>query len=419
MTARFLWKLVFQSGALAGQVLHLPAGELTVGEQPGCDINFPLPAARGDHCVLSVDEQGVTLRPLRIRCRIDGRRLKAEEIRLEAGQTVDLAGCEFILARVADEAAGATERRPATLARPVTRGKRLWGVGLPCTIAAALVIGMLKAGPELRASAPQYLPFNLESYQEALRLNPGLAQIQVVRAENGTLTLSGLCSHTSELAPFLARLTDARVAYCNQVVCADELQQGVAYLLQANGYRDARVNAGSSLGSVVIAGNIHADKRWAMVSQQLNQMPGLQSWVVSNDTDFAITELVDVLRERKLLAKLSVARQSCNILTVTGQLPVVRQQQLRQVLDEWQKQREDRVRVIYQDIPTSKLQLSIFPAAVTGFSGNHKTAFLQLANGMKVQIGSMLPSGYVVTKLEEGGVELRKEGQLLHLPLDL
>ncbi|BBE08340.1 Type III secretion protein SsaD [Mycoavidus cysteinexigens] len=421
MTARFLWKLVFQSGPLAGQILHLPAGELTVGDQPGCDINFPLPNTPGDHCVLSVDEHGVTLRPLRIRCKIDGRRLKMDEVKLEVGQTINLAGCKFNLARVAEDAASSVETLPAAPVHAAARvrGLRLWGVGLPCIIAAGLVAGLLQAGQELRASVSQYMPFNLERYQEALRLNSGLEQIKVVRAESGVLTLSGLCQHTFELAPFLVRLDDARIPYSNQVVCADDLQQGVAYLLRANGYRDARVSAGSSLGSVVITGNIYAGKRWETVSQQLNQMPGLASWMVSNDADAIITNLVDTLRECKLLTKLSVARQGCDILTVTGQLPVARQQQLRQVLDTWQKQHEERIRVVYQDIPTSKLQLSILPAAITGFSGNHKTAFLQLANGMKVQIGSILPSGYVVSQLDEGGVELRKEGQLIHLSLDL
>ncbi len=423
MTARFLWKLVFQSGALAGQVLHLPAGELTVGDQPGCDVHFPLPGAHGDHCVLSVDEHGVTLRPLRMRCKVNGRGLKTDEIKLEVGQIVDLAGCKFSLARVAEGAASSVEKLPVT--PPAGRGAvrardlRLWGIGLPCLIAAGLVIAMLQAGQELRASVSRYVPFNLDSYQEALRLDPGLAQVEVVRAESGALTLSGLCRDTAELAPFLARLTDAGIAYCNQVVCEDELRRGIAYTLRANGYRDARVSAGSSIGSVVIAGNIHAGKRWEAVSQQLNRMPGLKSWTVSNDTDSTITGLVDTLRAHKLLAKLSVARQGGDILTVTGQLPAARQQQLRQVLDIWQKRYEDRIRVVYQDIPTSKLQLGIFPATVTGFSGNHKTAFLQLANGMKVQIGSTLPSGYVVTKLDESGVELRKEGQLVHLPLDL
>ncbi|BBO59069.1 type III secretion system inner membrane ring subunit SctD [Mycoavidus sp. B2-EB] len=421
MTARFLWKLVFQSGPLAGQVLHLPAGELTVGDQPGCDINFPLSSTHGDHCVLSVDEHGVTLRPLRIRCKVDGRRLKADEVKLEVGQIIDLAGCKFNLARVVEDAASSIEALPVTPVRAAARvrGLRLWGVGLPCIIAGGLVAALLQAGQELRASVSQYRPFNLESYQETLRLNAGLAQIEVMRAESGALTLSGLCQHTSELAPFLVRLDDARIPYSNQVVCVDELHQGVTYLLQANGYRDARVSAGSSLGSVVITGNIHAGKRWETVSQQLNQMPGLASWMVSNDADAVITSLVDTLRECKLLTKLSVARQSGNILTVTGQLPAERQQQLRQVLDVWQKQYEERIRVVYQDIPTSKLQLSILPATVTGFSGNHKTAFLQLANGMKIQIGSILPSGYVVTKLDDGGVELRKDGQLIHLPLDL
>src|SRR5260363_36500 len=76
MPPRFFWKLIFHSGPLAGQSLHLPNGDITLGDTPACDVQLALPKAPGQHCVLRVSEPGVRLRMLRVRCRINGRRLK-------------------------------------------------------------------------------------------------------------------------------------------------------------------------------------------------------------------------------------------------------------------------------------------------------------------------------------------------------
>src|SRR5260364_129077 len=38
---------------------------------------------------------------------------------------------------------------------------------------------------------------------------------------------------------------------------------------------------------------------------------------------------------------------------------------------------------------------------------------------MRIQTGSTLPNGYMVTKLDQNGIELRKEGEWVHLPLGL
>src|SRR5260363_187042 len=59
MPPRFFWKLIFHSGPLAGQSLHLPNGDITLGDTPECDVQLALPKAPGQHCVLRVSEQGV------------------------------------------------------------------------------------------------------------------------------------------------------------------------------------------------------------------------------------------------------------------------------------------------------------------------------------------------------------------------
>src|SRR5260363_278515 len=97
MPPRFFWKLIFHSGPLAGQSLHLPNGDITLGDTPECDVQLALPKAPGQHCVLRVSEQGVRLRMLRVRCRINGGRLKGEEADIPANQRLDLGGANLVL----------------------------------------------------------------------------------------------------------------------------------------------------------------------------------------------------------------------------------------------------------------------------------------------------------------------------------
>lgn len=409
MDPRFFWKLIFQSGALAGRSLHLPNGDITIGETPDCDVQLPLPKAAGQHCVLRVSEQGVRLRTLQVRCRMNGRRIRNDDIEIANGQRLELGGCRLSIARAGEHA----------VLQPAKRGANrlhLWGIALPSAMATCLMAVLLQAGHDLRASVPQYMPFNLHSYQRAVQKKFG--RVKVERDESGILKLSGLCPDTTALTPYLNTLTDAGITYQNQVVCEDELRRSVVYILRGNGYRYAHVTSGQEPGSVIIAGNISDDSRWASVGRQLDQLSGLKSWTVHNDVDATIASLIDALRQPNLFKQLSVTYQG-DVLTVTGQIPEEREFQLRQVLERWRQERQNSIRVVYQNIPASKLEGGLFPAQVVSLSGSQDAAFLKLANGMRIQAGSALPSGYTVTKLDQDGIELRKEGQWVHLPLGL
>src|SRR5260363_362229 len=104
MPPRFFWKLIFHSGPLAGQSLHLPNGDITLGDTPECDVQLALPKATGQHCVLRVSEQGVRLRMLRVRRRINGRPLKGGGGDKPAKKGLDLGGGELSIARAGEDA---------------------------------------------------------------------------------------------------------------------------------------------------------------------------------------------------------------------------------------------------------------------------------------------------------------------------
>ncbi len=489
MTTRFTWKLLFQSGLLNKQELHLPQGEVTVGSGSEWDIDMlgAMPTAEegsSGHIALSVSEDGVLLRPVDMRCMVDGQLVKTEQIALQAGQTVTVGGCIFVLGRVGEEMApspsadGDAEddldaieeslqlesknkgwfnfRKDPTntheidalmgehalpshtkQAKEGRRWLRIFGVALPGSLAAAIVFALAYASQELRASVvlPSE-PFSLERYRESLS-KTGLSGVKIERDKSGTVKLTGECWEADKLQPFLHRLTESGTAYQNEVLCQDDLQRTVGYVLQAHGYPNIRVTSGTRLGAVVIAGNIRADARWQKVTKQLNKLPGLLEWTVHNDAEASLSGLILALRERGLLSKLSLSRQD-DVLTVTGQLDDAQQQVLKEVLRPYETpepftgepgkapelaegatRQRVALRVIYQNIPALKQEAGIFPAPIVSFSGNRQSAALQLANGMTVQAGSALPSGYTITRLDETGIELQKEGQLVHFPLGL
>ncbi len=416
MTFRFIWKLVFQGGLLSGQELHLPDGELTLGAGHQWDIDLlRLDNYQDKHCILRVSQEGVFLLPLDMPCKINNRRVKTktpqEQIALQPGQTVKVGSCAFTLARAGENVGFTTQHNPRQ------NWLQVLGVALPGGLAAAILVTLLYASQELRASVPRPTqePFNIEQYQQALK-ETGLANIRVERDPSGALTLFGSCWETAKLEPFLNQLVEAGVAYRNQVMCQDDLQRSVGYVLRANGYQNAQVTAGPTLGSIAISGNMRADEQWTHVSRQLNNLPGLKAWSVTNNAEQTIDSLVLALREKNLLAHLSIVKQD-DVLTVTGQLQNEQRQSLQQILDSYQQQQH--LRIVYQDIPASEQEAGIFPAPIASYSGNASSASLQLANGVRIQTGSTLPSGYTITGLDATGVELQKEGQLVHLPLGL
>ncbi len=340
----FAWKLVFQGGLLSGQELHLPEGELTLGTGSQWDINLSQLDYRNDqHCILRVSQQSVSLLPRNMRCKINQRRIKQEQVTLQPGQIISVGNCTFIFARAGEH---------ITITQPETRRHWLKGlsIAVPSGLAAAVLCTLLYVSQVLHigSSKTTQKSFNLAQYKQALS-ETGLTQIIIERDPSGALTLSGSCWESVKLEPFLNQLVEAGIAYRNQVICQDDLQRSVAYILQTNGYQNAQVASGQTLGSITISGNIRANKRWASVSRQINRLPGLETWSVTNDTEQAGASLALALREKNLLSHLKITRQD-DIVTVTGKLPNDQRQSLQQILDNNQQQQH--LRIVYQDIPS-------------------------------------------------------------------
>ncbi len=339
----FAWKLVFQGGLLSGQELHLPEGELTLGAGSQWDINLLQLNHRNDqHCILRVSQESVSLLPLNMRCKINQHSIKQAQVTLQPGQTISVGNCTFIFARAGEHVA-------VTQPKPRRNWLKILSITVPSGLTAAVFFTLLYASQALHIGTPKTAQksFNLAQYQQALS-EIGLTQISIEREPNGALTLSGSCWESVKLEPFLNQLVEAGIAYRNQVICQDDLQRSVAYILRTSGYQNAQVTAGQTLGSITISGNIRANQQWASVSRQINRLPGLETWSVTNDTEQAINSLALALRKNNLLSHLKITKQD-DILTVTGKLPNDQRQSLQQILDNYQQQQH--LRIVYEDIP--------------------------------------------------------------------
>ena len=258
----------------------------------------------------------------------------------------------------------------------------------------------------------------MDQWLAAQLRHPALQGIQARKDETGTLILSGHCTASSQLDMLRTTLREQGFLIRNEAVCQDTLQRNVRYLLELNGYRDFQILPGKTLGSVEIRGAIHADIQWQQAAKQLNALAGLDSWSVVNNDNAVFHLLLSKLHEKSLLEGLSIMLGSGNLL-VTGQLDSTRATAVTEVLNHFNQSVPSRLKASFQNIPAAIASNKVLPAAVVSLGGNARALYVELANGMRLQQGSVLPSGYTIYSLNEKGLALLKDEMLIYLPLNL
>ncbi len=93
------------------------------------------------------------------------------------------------------------------------------------------------------------------------------------------------------------------------------------------------------------------------------------------------------------------------------------QQQLKETLAALSQQQPGFPSVRYQNIPASDRTDQFLPAKVVSYGGNTQSAFVRLANGGRLQQGSVLANGYKWF-IGEQGLTLLKANNLVHIPMD-
>jgi type III secretion protein D len=280
------------------------------------------------------------------------------------------------------------------------------------------VAGLACTGWLLWQPAPEILPVTAPDWLAAQLASPDLAGMTLQCDAQGALTLTGLCRSSASVETLRGRLRERGLHLYDESVCADSLLNSVRAVLTLNGYAEVTVQSDEpTLDRVMIFGNIVADARWQRTSQQLMTMATLQGWRVVNDHEQLFNELRTRLAQKAALEGVSM-RIADGALRVSGQLPPKRREVVMQEVEAF-NQKAPRLPAVFQDLPAGALAANHLPSAILSVGGNVKSLYLQLANGMRLQQGSVLPSGYKIYALSRSTVALLKGQELISLPLEL
>lgn len=403
----YVYKLRWLNGPLSGRELALPAGELRIG-RPDSDIALCL--EWDAEATLSIEDEAVRLLS-ETPAWVDGQPWALEQP-LPLGRVVDLAGQAFVLGR-ADENIP-TQDVPARLKRRTLARRSVWqwrALALLCGL--VLAAGLLAWRPTLIVA-----PFDLDDWLATQLQDPQLVGLSVQRGNQGSLILKGLCHSSISVEGLRSKLRERGLLVYDESVCADTLLDSVRSVLSMNGYRDFEIKNGTQLNRVVIFGNIVADTKWQRTSAQLRAIQALGGWRVVNDQALLFDDLLARLSARQVLGGLSVSVAD-RALRVSGQLESQRLSTVTEVLEAFNRKGPPRLQAVFQNIPGLASADRYLPSSIVGIGGNLDSLYVQLANGMRLQQGSVLPSGYRIHALDRLSMALLKDQELISQPLEL
>ncbi len=402
MTAR---KLRWLNGPLAGHPFVLPDGPLRIG---GADADLALVLDDEASAVLNVGADGVTVSP-GVPVWVAGARWDAATP-LPEHVVVDLAGLAFIVG-------GADDALPVARVPPrhVPRARRPNGVQAAGALACAGLLGALVLA--LWQPAPARPP-DLDAWLAARLRAPALDGLQATREPDGTVGLSGSCARSQAVEQLRGELRARGVQVRDTSQCADTLRGNVKDVLMLNGYRDIEVRSTGAPGAVEIHGAIAADGHWRRTVAQLQAVAGLRTWHVINDRAQQFERLVDALSKADLLDGIGVSLAG-RTLMVSGKLDAGRTAALNAAIEAFNQAGTDGFTAIYDAIPAVDAAQSLLPAPVVTVGGQASSIYVVLANGMRLQVGGVLPNGYAIVRLSRHAISLRNGEHLVSIPLDV
>ncbi|OHX19170.1 type III secretion system inner membrane ring subunit SctD [Chromobacterium sphagni] len=405
----YLFKLKWLNGPLAGRDLELPAGELRLG---GDDPDIALALEEGAATVLTVTPEGVTMAPP-VPVWVEGLPWDAGQ-KLPLGQAIDLAGQGLVLAEADGAMAMLTlpsRRLPEVVTtKPAARPWLLAG-GIVLISAALTAVLLLWPKP---VEPP---PFDARAWLAREMADPGLSGVKAELDERGVVRLSGLCASSQAIERLRGRMREQGLNFSDESLDADTLRRQVRQVLELNGYREVEVSAGHAPDQVLIYGAIQANAAWLRASTQLRAISALNGWRVVNDRAELFGRLVDRLSRKGLLDGLSIGVSGQELL-ISGQLPPERARAVAAATAAFNAD-GPRLKARFQNIPAAAPAANILPAAIVSVGGNANSIYLELANGMRLQQGGTLPSGYRIYALNHTALTLIQEQRLVSIPLHL
>lgn len=404
------YTLIVLNGPLARRSIRLPPGETRIG---GEDPDLAVALEDAHTATLTVGTEGVRI-STDASCWIDGAPAVAPDV-APLDRVIDLGGLAFVLRDSATD-----DVAPPCLIVPPRRKGRRAGAALAVLITSVAVLGASSLALERVFWAPATVASAARQADPLSDIRKRLAPEGIVLSEDerGVVNIRGQCMVSSRLAALRDALRESGFVYRDSVICQDDIVNSVTAILRMNGYDNANVESGTTYGTVDISGRIDADERWQRVAEMLSGTAGLQSWTVRDRSGGSVNDLISRLRAAGLIGKLSISRARNDIL-VTGLLDATDKAALTAVIAAFRRDYSGAARVVVQDIAAAPSLNRVFPSAVVSFGGRPPSMFIELADGARLTVGSRLPGGYAITGLDASGVDLSKDGEIAHFPLNL
>ncbi|MBY4897889.1 type III secretion system inner membrane ring subunit SctD [Cupriavidus sp. AU9028] len=403
------YQIKILNGPLAGRRLKLPEGDFVIG---GDDPDLSATLEGGATATLTTAADGVRLRTA-APCWVDGKPEPLGEAPLPFGQVLDIGGLAVMVGE------GDRPMPDATVPRRVRAEGTPRSASLRYGALVLLAAGSVGAGIWIYGAVqPPVEAVAAADWLDDWKRRARAEGVQVNAQRDGMLELSGSCRDSGSRRVLLESLREHAVPYRDNTQCQDELVRNVQAVLTMNGFAQAKVRSGDTIGTVAIQGTIHADARWRRAVAMLSELRGLQGWTVEDPIGASVRALIDRLRDAGLIGRLSVAREK-GLILITGVLDEGGRRLLSSVTAAFAQANPEAPRTIFQNIPTRAFQAGIFPSPIVSFGGSGEMTFLDLANGTRLKAGSRLPGGHVIVHLDRNGIDLEREGELMHLPLEL
>ncbi|HFS5794027.1 TPA: type III secretion system inner membrane ring subunit SctD [Citrobacter werkmanii] len=416
----YVYKIKFLNLPLIGRELLLREGMFSIGSGD-CDVWFAFVENDVKDIKFEVTSQGIRLlQTSKIWCNGVEQIITADEY-LPLHTSLDIAGVQFALGESESSLDGliSVTRQDAT--GPVHSNKYTLAIVIALIAVSVILLGT--AGymiHDAQAEDSTILPYvDVQKKIAEVENQHALPGVKFSWLQRGELQISGQCKSEKLLQPVLDFLKSNNINYVMDVVCDDRLIKNVTDVLQLNGYDRVLAYMDNAPGKVIISGQIEEDRRWQQVVNLLNDVQGLRSWSVKSVNDKELDGLINELRQSKLLPLLSVQRVDERIV-VSGRLSSKDRDVLYSLIRNHMQSFPEAEEIIYQNISTSSSSLGILPAPVASVGGNNDFPYIILEDGTRLQKGAVLPGGYLIANIDSiNGIELSKQGELLHLPLGL
>lgn len=386
------FQLKLLNGPLRGQELKLPIGMFTLGDG---ESDLRLPLDMGGQASLEVTVSDVSLASP-TQCWVDGRQQGTGALPLNKG--IDLDGIHFVLA-AADE-----ELQTPLIKKRNTGSKLPIGVLIASLILAIVMVGVLCSQPPSEPVQPR------EWVPQMLVSEPG---VEVHWLEDNSLMLSGRCTDSNKLMTLTERLRTFGVRLHLEAICNDDLKHSVEALLSNYGFPNVTVMLDNQ-GNALIDGGFHGDT--SAMEQALDHLPGLIGWSLSDSGSQELALLITHLQNAKLLEGLS-AKRAENGWVISGKLDSKQQVQLAALLEQLNQVAGDHLPMRFIGAASSIVDKTYLPAPIAGVGGNAKTPYVQLANGMRLLIGTSVGYGMRVIAITPTGISLAGNQSLVFIPL--